>query len=453
MSVKYAWIAWGVLTVAASVSLGFVLPAPSGSNTTSEFSSVFLPGETTHGHYQIELKCQACHDRFGGVRDDSCLECHGADLKKAKDTHPKSKFDDPANAMLLTVIDARSCIACHEEHAETRTHSMGVSVPEDFCWQCHQDIAEQRPSHVGMEYNTCASAGCHNFHDNTAIYENFLYKHAAEPEVLESPKVPGRITIQRTEASLSIEDHDGPTDSLEEHVQEWAESQHALAGVNCSDCHQPKAKDGSRPEWRDEVSMETCAKCHKENLEGFHAGMHGMRLAAGLSVMKPGMARLPMKPGSEALMLNCQSCHSAHRANTQIAAADACLKCHNDTHSLAYEDSVHAELWRNEVAGNAELNSGVSCATCHLPRDEDGYVEHNQNANLEPNEKMIRSVCASCHGLEYSINSLADPQLIENCFQGQPAVQIQSVAMAVEWFEAKERERQERLNKRKQNKS
>ena len=47
----------------------------------------------------------------------------------------------------------------------------------------------------------------------------------------------------------------------------------------------------------------------------------------------------------------------------------------------------------------------------------------------------------NCHGLEYSLSSVADQELIEKCFQGQPTETNRSVKMAVEWFEAKKRKR------------
>ena len=62
-------------------------------------------------------------------------------------------------------------------------------------------------------------------------------------------------------------------------------------------------------------------------------------------------------------------------------------------------------------------------------------VQHNQNANLVPNEKMIRPVCMQCHGLGFSIDSLADKQLIENNFQGKPGIHIQSLDMAKKDFQ------------------
>ena len=57
-------------------------------------------------------------------------------------------------------------------------------------------------------------------------------------------------------------------------------------------------------------------------------------------------------------------------------------------------------------------------------------VQHNQNATLVPNEKMIRPACMSCHGLGFSIDSLADERLIQNNFNGKPSIHIKSIDMA-----------------------
>jgi hypothetical protein len=83
----------------------------------------------------------------------------------------------------------------------------------------------------------------------------------------------------------------------------------------------------------------------------------------------------------------------------------------------------------------------VSCASCHLPRIEHSYEEqevrqiyaqHNQNDALRPNEKMIRPVCMSCHGLSFAIDALADVQLIQNNFTGAPERHVLSIDMAMQ---------------------
>ena len=224
-----------------------------------------------------------------------------------------------------------------------------------------------------------------------------------------------------------LADADGPVASKSSELihRDWAQTAHAQAGVNCSGCHRVGMDQSDSPasKWSDWVTMDTCGKCHEKQVETFSTGKHGMRLAAGLSPMRPEMARLPMHGDAAHRELTCNACHSGHRFDTQFAAADACLQCHADDHSMAYMSSSHAELWQQEVAGDAEPGTGVSCASCHLPRLSDGevvWVSHDQNANLRPNETMAREVCGSCHGLEFSLSALADRQLVASCFQAKP---------------------------------
>jgi formate-dependent nitrite reductase cytochrome c552 subunit len=134
------------------------------------------------------------------------------------------------------------------------------------------------------------------------------------------------------------------------------------------------------------------------------------------------------------------SCHGAHRFDTRKAAVEACLSCHDDGHTRAYKASPHFALWHAEISGRGATGSGVSCATCHLPRvqfttPEDEIrvlVQHNQNDTLRPNEKMVRSVCMNCHGLQFSLDALADGRLVGNNFKGAPAKQVESIRMALE---------------------
>lgn len=403
----------------------------------TESAAVFLPGETTHGHYQIEVRCETCHTPFGGVREDACLDCHAEELRLADDSHPKKKFTDPRNAGRVANLDARQCVTCHIEHRPEATHAMGVTLPQDYCFHCHAEVGDERPSHKGMEFNTCASAGCHNFHDNRALYEDFLVAHRNEPDVIDLPAVVARIQRPLVGEPLAAVRADAPSSvEAESPILDWAATAHARGGVNCTGCHRAGNESGPGL-WTDRPSHEVCASCHEHEAAGFLAGKHGMRLAAGLSPMSPGLARQPMHGEARGRSLTCDSCHAAHQFNTRHAAVDACLECHADSHSESYKASSHYALWRAETEGLAAKGSGVSCATCHLPREssESGgvrsvRVQHNQNWNLRPNEKMIRDVCLSCHGLAFSIDALADRLLIESNFQGRPSRHIESIDMA-----------------------
>ncbi len=437
---KYAiWALWLSTLLAVAGWYGYRLYA-------GEELQVFNPGPLSAGHHQLEQACGACHvSPMGGgeVLQQACVNCHGDELKTARDAHPQSKFTDPRNADRLAHLDARYCLACHVEHAPERTRPMAVTLPDDFCVHCHADIAEDRPSHQGMAFDTCASAGCHNYHDNRALYEDFLVKGADQPLLLEIARIaaPAPLADKHPDWQIPAEvpQPDAPREQLSaEAVADWLASGHAEAGINCSGCHQPQGVA-----WQAKPTLQTCQGCHAGEAQGFFAGKHGMRLNPDLPVelapMRPELGLLAFTDESAGHELSCTSCHGAHRVDRVAAAVEACLGCHADEHSMAYQGSPHQQLWQAEQRGELPAGSGVSCASCHLPREtaevhgqERRLVQHNQNANLRPNEKMLRGVCLDCHGLPFALDALADPQLLKNNFRGAPAQHVPSVDMALE---------------------
>ncbi len=434
----------------------------------SSDKTVFMPGPMTGGHHQIGVACESCHtDPLGGseVLQKSCINCHGEDRKKPFDSHPRSKFTDLRNADQLQNIDALMCVTCHTEHQPEMTGENGLTQPADFCVHCHSDIGKDRPSHQDMEFDTCNSAGCHNFHNNRALYTDFLVKHQGEPDLLEQPVLPerefaavlGELTDYPADRypveQLTAGQANAPTDiSVETAVHnDWLETAHARSGVNCTACHEVKPENGGKPIWTGHPTHQVCGQCHSLEVDRFQRGKHGMRLAADLSPMTPAEARLPMRSEAAHRELSCTSCHPAHRFDVQSAAVDGCLECHSDKHSLAYKQGPHYRLWEKEISGEGEPGSGVSCASCHMPRvnfDVNDWmsrimVEHNQNATLSPNEKMIRPACLHCHGLGFTLDALADEALILNNFQGRPAIHVESIELAEADRIRAERERAE----------
>jgi predicted CXXCH cytochrome family protein len=420
----------------------------------SNDQSLFMPGPLTGGHHQLELACNTCHsDPLGGgeVLQQACVDCHGDDRKKPFDSHPASKFNDPRNADRLENINALECTSCHTEHQPDITANNGLTQPVDFCFHCHSDIGDDRPSHQGMPFDSCKDSGCHNFHNNRALYTDFLVKHLHEPPTLEKARLPDRefggILDEIMEyprdrypvQPLGEEDMDAPASAVAEPTKaDWLASSHAQAGVNCTACHMVTTAEGEDTEWTDHPGQRGCDQCHSLELERFGKGKHGMRSAAGLEPMTPADAQLPMHKDAAHRELTCNSCHPAHGFETRQAAVDACLDCHADQHSLAYKDSLHYALWQKELSGEAPQGSGVSCASCHMPRvnyDVSDWlsrimVDHNQNATLSPNSKMIRPACLHCHGLGFAIDALADTALIESNFRGQPSVHVESMELA-----------------------
>ncbi|NES86744.1 MAG: hypothetical protein F6K10_38360, partial [Moorea sp. SIO2B7] len=119
---------------------------------------------------------------------------------------------------------------------------------------------------------------------------------------------------------------------LDEINQLWRGSVHALADVNCSSCH----LDYQSKKVVRNPTYESCQDCHKVAFETFLLGKHGIRIAEGLTTLKPKMAQLPMKESALSKQMNCNTCHDVHSVNTFHASVDSCLSCHNDPHSFNY---------------------------------------------------------------------------------------------------------------------
>jgi len=424
MSTRASVIAWILLTACVAAYGGFRLK--------SQDQTAYLPGPTSNGHHQIEMACASCHTPFNGVTNEACLKCHG-EQRTAADSHPESKFNDPRNADRVAKLDARKCTTCHAEHWPEGTHREGYTLPIDFCVECHADVGTERPSHEGISFTTCSDAGCHNYHDNRGLWEDYLKKHIGEPKMLAKPEVPVRnpTTLPSRHKPLIAKDQDAPrTVSMSVAlVSDWEESSHAKVGINCSGCH--GGKNGAA--WENKPSLTVCATCHAPEDKGFREGRHGMRVAAGLGPMSPGRARLPMKPEAKDRELGCHSCHGTHKYDTSQAAIYSCLGCHDDEHSKNYLRSPHFKAWEAESSSKSPRGTGVSCATCHMPREKRQNapvaVQHNQNDNLRPSDKMVRNVCTSCHGVNFSLDSIADPDLIRQNFDGQPKTHVASIEM------------------------
>ena len=474
------WILWGLLTLLSASAVLATLYI--GGDRT-----VLLPGQTAGAHHQLEIACETCHtskpfESQASVRKDinkTCVTCHKDELKEADDSHPKKKFTNPRMASYWEKIDGRFCTSCHVEHQPEVTLPMMVTLQGDYCVACHsdgdQDIRKDRESHADLTFDTCASSGCHNYHDNRALYEDFLVKHADAPWLNEVPviaaaalpAVPRASNTQEIEAFLATLEEPGT-----EVAHDWAASAHAAADVTCTSCHAPEEQA-----WTDHPDQEICSDCHKPATKTFALGRHGMRnhqeiskprdakkqlkslgwkqapdaLVAAMNsyledpappaMMSTSEARVELDPETHGQGMTCISCHAPHREEPKQTAVTACLTCHSDDHSRSFEDSPHAALWEAELAGTGLPGSGVTCATCHMPQAERkglAVTNHNQNDNLRPNEKMIRSVCMECHGLGFAIDALADPALIANNFLGQPSRHIESIDWAIRRVEPSE---------------
>lgn len=415
--------------------------------------TLILPGATTNGHHQIEQKCSVCHTdekidnvfTSSGVPNSACIDCHGQDLEDFSDSHPVRKFKNPENEVFTKHVNALNCVACHQEHNLKVTQPMGVTIPQDNCAHCHvgTETLNDLKTHNNLAFNTCEASGCHNYHDNVALSPGFLRKQFGKPDHLEkqvrqTSNLLERMTEEgyKPRAPLTIEEADAPADKMDDqdHIDAWAASAHMQSGVNCMDCHQDQS-NAPGVDWIENPTEKTCAQCHDTETADFYKGKHGMSLAQGLPPMTPAQARSPMHADAAHKALDCNACHTSHRYDREFASYQACIQCHDDEHTQNYENSKHFKTWKSEISGTKEHGSGVSCATCHMPTVKRGgnwVVNHNQNANLTPNEKMLKNTCLQCHGAEYAMSALADDSIVTGNFHKKPTKRHPGVQWAAE---------------------
>lgn len=152
------------------------------------------------------------------------------------------------------------------------------------------------------------------------------------------------------------------TEGVAEHM-EWGTSEHARAGLYCSDCHNPHSGEESELRPFEQVALPRidlesalCVECHRDVASRLKFPSHH-----------------PVAEGA----LGCTSCHNAHE-DRRVSFGDRnerCATCHQD----------YMGPWVFEHPPVVE-----DCMTCHNPH---GAVTENLLETIQP------VICLSCHSL------------------------------------------------------
>ncbi len=203
-------------------------------------------------------------------------------------------------------------------------------------------------------------------------------------------------------------------------TQQWQESAHQKAGVNCMDCHQADRAESDAREHEGQiiatiVSPKDCGRCHTQELEeqkgSVHAEAHAIiesrvpalahnftgdaMQAAGcdqchgsrVKVRGDGTLDPATWPNSGIGRVNpdgskgsCSACHGRHRfSKAQAREPEACVRCHSGPDSPdkeIFEASKHGMIYVAErdrmnlgapewVAGR-DYTAAPTCVTCHM---------------------------------------------------------------------------------------
>lgn len=290
----------------------------------------------TNIHAQKNVQCGDCHKSGHGVKDISrtevaktCNQCH-------KNAH--EKLDNVLNKSMMKTgnTNAPVCTDCHGVH---KIYSSKLDIQTQACLKCHLD----EKKFPGEEKGSA--------------------KFVAEYKT----SVHGMLTGKDNK-------------------------QAAL----CTDCHGNHEMDDPKNPGSSKMKanlMETCGKCHADEVVKFKNSAHGKAYLSGDIKDAP----------------SCTSCHGEHNiknvASTEkfskINTSDMCLTCHkggkltkdvkNNSDSLAanYHLSVHYVALKD---GNT---NSASCADCHGAHE----MKPSNDPTAKTNKKNIANTCGTtdCH--------------------------------------------------------
>ncbi len=420
------WLFWILVNVAL---LAFAYPPLSGHSDKNE---LYVPAKVAHSHHQIAGDCVSCHTPFANRTDNKCITCHENIYTEDSVSHKPVSFERNMHQDLLKKVDVTQCESCHRVHHNENDNLTTLVDASQYCLTCHNEIVTNKEHHhAGMKKEACSE--CHNYHDNTIAIASFVHQNRRGNKIKSDVNVLERNFLKQYKQvsiyavrELGIEKNDAPRslkfdDSI---LVDWQMSKHASAGVNCSFCHLNNKTD----QWLEKPDYNVCDNCHPRETDEYLLSTHGIRIKQNLPSFQVKDARLAMQKDASKKKLTCNSCHSDHRFNTELTVLETCLDCHNDEHSLAYKNSLHFKTLNDSREDHKKALSGVSCATCHFPREsiEVGkqlytHVQHNVNRDSNKIKKFARTVCLQCHSLKFSLNSLNDKAVLKSNFSEQPA--------------------------------
>ncbi len=235
-------------------------------------------------------------------------------------------------------------------------------------------------------------------------------------------------------------------------ITAWEESEHAVQGIGCYDCH--KADEGDFdaqlcPESDVLIARhptpKDCAECHEEQVAEFanskHAHQFWLFANADRAVFEnPISTRHGCEQCHQIGNLwpdgsvgECDACHSKHSYSIEVARQpETCGECHigpDHPHIEIYNESKHGNIFKAKGSDWAmdysskdnqpiPIESPV-CTTCHMDGNETQPLTHNVSERLawesqspwsyrtvwdeenlggwEVKRGRMKSICKSCH--------------------------------------------------------
>lgn len=341
------------------------------------------------------LQLQAA-DAGGGVKDETCLECHGdADIEPTT-TRVAAGLHVTQRSLLGSAHEDVGCTDCHTPTGEERAahYEEGGQTPALSCAACHEveNTQYEKECIHGREHlkgNPRAPwcSDCHGGHQILPL---------SSPSSALAPKNQPKLCGKCHGGDEMIEDHVSKRRLVDRYYTSvhWQSVQEGKPAATCSDCHGkhdvlPSSDEGSH---MTRVGlMTTCKKCHAAVTHTYAEGAHGRTLLRGNHDVP-----------------TCTTCHGDHDmislktqagGTREYAATQVCIWCHGNERMMARYalDTSPVESYMRDFHGltqRGSLGTSATCADCHDP--------HHSLPSTHPESRMHLSnrgaTCKKCHG-------------------------------------------------------
>ncbi|UCC93172.1 MAG: hypothetical protein JSW25_00390 [Thermoplasmata archaeon] len=439
---------WIIITLGVVLGTALVTYALATNNT-----QLLQPGALSTAHE--DLDCLRCHDSYGGVQDELCLDCHkdveamvwheeadgGEDCAECHYEHVDRDYitdltqvpEHPERDIELT--DNHLFVRCNECH--------WAAAPEPECSACHQRfITESHQVGFTDQCDLChdqASWEVEYDHETEETYE-CVDCHGDEPD----HKYPGYLEYNSTcDACHGVDlwllpefDHDMlnlTNVSCQLCHPQSLDLLHGARSDDCGDCH---LNTSWTPQRIDHFKIDPpCTRCHEDDTPAEH------------------LDALQFAP------MDCDSCHEPgatwNRQIQHIRHPQPCIQCHgeaSDLHDQAYADDCQwCHITDVRYVMKPHPPQTEDCTKCHPVEHEGGSVEfsvdvaHSRDcgachvADTDWNTPLINhtllgldcsachqathapvggweAACGACHDTEYWLPARADHDVLgEDC--------------------------------------
>ncbi len=329
-------------------------------------------------------------------KNEDCLRCHGEkDLEPVTERGKELTLFVDVKELESSAHAGMSCVDCHGG-AKTFEAVPHADTPLTLrCAECHSEEAKlyrEKDVHGRGHYEDNPRAPyCHDCHGGHQILSisspNSVMSRRNQPE-----------TCGKCHGSEKLNEEEGI--AKRNLITRYLTSVHRKAvendkkGATCTDCHGfhtilPSSHADST------VSLigilNTCVKCHPDEVKSFKHGPHGRYLLNG-SHDSP----------------SCTTCHGDHDMTSlrvrqgdakHWAATQVCIVCHGNARMMARYglDTTPVESYMKDFHGltqRGSMGASATCADCHdahnvLPSS------HEQSRTFISNRG---ATCGKCHG-------------------------------------------------------